>query len=204
VCSSDLATAGGDGSGANTNAGTAVGASTPVEPTSPVRPAELDSIDRELVQIALNEPGAVGRLVSRVAVASIRDAPLRAILQACYDLYGEGEPTNFERVALRLDDARVRALAAGLLLPTTPTRGDRHPIDPQPVSDGVRPAPWEVRLAQALAMFNERDRRDRLRDLKAALDEIDEASHPEEYRALRLEFYRLHSKRLDTKTKTAS
>ena len=126
----------------------------PAVPMTPIRPEELDPIDRELVQIALNEPLAVGRLVSRVAVASIRDAPLRAILAACYDLHGEGESTTFERVALRLDDARVRSLAAGLLLPTTATRGDRHPIDPQPVSEGVRPAPWEVRLAQALAMFD--------------------------------------------------
>jgi hypothetical protein len=68
----------------------------------------------------------------------------------------------------------------------------------------VRPASWEVRLAQALAMFDERERRDRLRDLKAALDEINESTHPEEHRALRLEFYRLHSKRPDTKTKNAS
>ena len=180
------------------------GAAVPAVPMTPIRPEELDPIDRELVQIALNEPIAVGRLVSRVAVASIRDAPLRTILAACYDLHGEGESTTFERVALRLDDDRVRSLAAGLLLPTTATRGDRHPIDPQPVSEGVRPASWEVRLAQALAMFTERDRRDRLRDLKAALDEIDESTHPEEHRALRLEFYRLHSKRPDTKTKNAS
>jgi len=194
------ATGGEEGAGANRG----TGASAPAMPMTPIRPEELDPIDRELVQIALNEPLAVGRLVSRVAVASIRDAPLRAILGACYDLHGEGESTTFERVAVRLDDGRVRSLAAGLLLPTSPTRGDRHPIDPQPVSDGVRPASWEVRLAQALAMFTERDRRDRLRDLKAALDEIDESTHPEEHRALRLEFYRLHSKRPDTKTKNAS
>ena len=42
--------------------------------------------------------------------------------QACYDLHGEGESPTFERVALRLDDAGVRSLAAGLLLPTTATR----------------------------------------------------------------------------------
>ena len=144
------ATGGDDGAGADRGPG----ATAPAVPMTPIRPEELDPIDRELVQIALNEPLAVGRLVSRVAVASIRDAPLRAILAACYDLHGEGESTTFERVSLRLEDARVRSLAAGLLLPTTATRGDRHPIDPQPVSEGVRPAPWEVRLAQALAMFD--------------------------------------------------
>ncbi len=180
------------------------GETAPAVPMTPIRPEELDPIDRELVQIALNEPLAVARLVSRVAVASVRDAPLRAILAACYDLHGEGESTTFERVSLRLEDARVRSLAAGLLLPTTATRGDRHPIDPQPVSEGVRPASWEVRLANTLAMFDERDWRDRLRDLKAALEEINESTHPEEHRALRLELYRLHSKRPDTKTKNAS
>ncbi len=189
-----------DGTGGNPG----LRATAPVVPMTPIRPEELDPIDRELVQIALNEPLAVGRLVSRVAVGSIRDAPLRAILAACYDLHGEGESTTFERVALRLDDDRVRSLSAGLLLPTTATRGDRHPIDPQPVSEGVRPASWEVRLANTLAMFDERDWRDRLRDLKAALEEINESTHPEEHRALRLELYRLHSKRPDTKTKNAS
>ena len=84
---------------------------------SPVRLADLDVTDRQLIEVLLNNPDVVGRLIARVAVSSVRDAPLRMILQVCYDLYGEGHTPTFERVSLRLDDPRVRALAAGLLLP---------------------------------------------------------------------------------------
>ncbi len=165
------------------------------EPASaPIRPADLDPTDRELVEIVLNEPRVVGPLISRVPAVSIRDAPLRTILQACYDLYGEGQEPTFERVALRLEDAGVRALAAGLLLP----------IDPQPVSEGVRPAPLDERLRGVLAKIAERDWRERLRDVQDALKETDATANPDEYRALQRELYRLYSKRPDTKTKNAS
>ena len=39
---------------------------------------------------------------------SLGDAPLRAILQACYDLHGEGSPPTFDRVTSRLDDPALR------------------------------------------------------------------------------------------------
>jgi DNA primase len=159
-------------------------------PPVTVRPADLDPADRELVQIVLNEPEVVGRLISRVAVDSLRDAPLRAILQACYDLHGEGRLPTFDRVALRLDDP-VRALAAGLFLP----------IERAPMPHDVRPAPWQDRLAGVLARLVERDRQDRLRDLKGALEETDENANPDEYRALQLEYRRLLNLRPDTKTK---
>jgi len=138
----------------------------------------------------LNEPSVVVRLISRVTADSLRDAPLRAILQAGYDLHGEGVPPTFERIALRLED-NVRTLAAGLLLP----------LDPAPLADDVRPAPWEERLAGVLAKFAERARQSRLSDLRAALAETDEAANPEEFRALQLEYRRLYNQRPDTKTK---
>lgn len=160
-------------------------------PAPPMRVADLDPIDRELIQIALNEPSVVGRLISRVAVASLRDAPLRAILQACYDLHGEGESPTSERVMLRLDEPGVKSLAAGLLLP----------IDPAPLPESVRPASWEDRLTGVLTKLAERDRQNRVRDLKEALDETDENANPDEYRALQLEYRRLLNQRPDTKRK---
>jgi DNA primase len=159
----------------------------------PIRPADLDPIDRELIQIVLNEPGVVGGLIARVAVASIRAAPLRAILQACYDLYNEGEAPGFERVALRLDDPAVRALAAGLLLP----------FDPH-LPDSIRPASWDQRLQRLIPRLAERDRQDRLRALKDALDEINATTNPEQYRALQHEYYRLYQQRPGATTKHAS
>ena len=124
-------------------------------PPPPIRLPDLDPLDRELVQIVLNEPGAVSYLVSRVTAASLRDAPLRAILQACYDLHGEGQPPRTEEVMLRLDDPQIRALAAGLLLP----------LDPAPLPEDVRPASWQDRLKGVLATLAERERQDRLGDL---------------------------------------
>jgi len=43
---------------------------------------------------------------------SIKDQALRTVLETCYELHAEGVPPTFDRVALRIDDARVRALAA--------------------------------------------------------------------------------------------
>ena len=162
-------------------------------PPKPIRTADLNPIDRELIEVVLNEPALVGRLITRVAAADLRDAPLRAILDACYDLYSEGQSPDFDHLANRLDEPE-RALAAGLLLP----------IDPQPSGIGVRPAAWDVRLAGVLARFAERGRQERLRDLEGALKQADPGSDPEQYRALRLEYHRLLNQRPDTKSKTAS
>ena len=150
-------------------------------PTPPVRIADLDPIDRELVQIALNEPTVAGRLITRVTVASLCDAPLRAILQACYDLHGEGSTPTFDRVTSRLDDPALRALAAGLLLP----------IDRAPLVEGTHQAPLEVRLAGVLARFDDRDRKARLRDVQSALAETDPRSDPVGHQALQRELYKL-------------
>jgi len=94
-----------------------------------------------------------------------------------------------------VDDPEVRALAAGLLLPIEggPLQADTSP-----------PAPWQDRLRGTLAALAERERQDRLRDLKGALDETDETHNPDEYRALITEYRRLLNQRPDTKTKTAS
>jgi len=170
------------------------GAESSIPISTPIRPRDLDPTDRELLQIVLNEPGVVGRLMSRVAVASIRDAPLRMILQACYDLYSEGQSPTFDRIALRLDDPAVRALAAGLLLP----------IDAQPVSEWVRPTPLDERLKGVLAYLDEREWRKRLRDVRDTLKQTNSETNPDEYRALELELSRLSSLRPDTKTKNAS
>jgi DNA primase len=156
---------------------------------TPIRLSDLDAIDRELVQIVLNEPGAITHLVSRVAVTSLRDAPLRAILQACYDLHAEGQPPRCEEVLTRLEDPQIRALVAALTLS----------MDSAPLPDDVRPATWQERLRGVLATLAERERQSRLRDIGLALAETNEAVNPEAYRALRLEYLRLMFQRPDTK-----
>ena len=126
----------------------------------------------------LNEPSAVSDLVSRVTVASLRDAPLRAILQACYDLHGEGRPPRCEDVLL----APRRSPGSG------PGRGtDSFHWTQLPLPEDVRPASWEDRLNGVLATLAERERQERLRDLEKALAETDrERTDPDAYRALQL------------------
>ncbi len=155
----------------------------------PIRLRDLDPLDRELVQIVLNEPALVSELVSRVTASSLRDASLRAILQACYDLHGEGQPPRTEQIMLRLDDPQVRALAAGLLFP----------LDPAPLPESVRPASWQDRLKGVLGTLAERERQSRLGDLRRALAETDEVTEPDASRALQLEYRRLMNQRPDTK-----
>ncbi|HWE38136.1 MAG TPA: DNA primase [Isosphaeraceae bacterium] len=144
-----------------------------------IRPEGLDPLDRELVRAVLNEPTLVGPLVSRVAAGTLRDAPLRRILQACYDLYGEGQAPEFIQLASRIGPAE-RSLAAGLLLPADRSR----------LPEGLRPASWAERLAGVLVRIDERDWRARVRDLKGALDETDPAAQPDEHRALHREYLR--------------
>ena len=133
-----------------------------------------------------------------MAVASLRDAPLRAILQACYDLHGEGQTPTFELVAFRLDES-VRRLAAGFFLPM-----DSGPLPDDPKfgpTKSVRPGAWEDRFPFVLAQFAERERQTRLRELRASLDETDESANPVEFRALQLEYLRLLNQRPNNKTR---
>ncbi|MDX2038039.1 MAG: DNA primase [Isosphaeraceae bacterium] len=165
-------------------------------PAAPIVTTGLDPIDLELVRILLNEPSLVGRLITRVAVPALADAPLRAILSTCYDLHGEGRIPTFEHVSNRLGDAAVRAFAAGLLLP----------LDPSARSTRVQAAAWEVRLEGALAAHAERERKARLRELESALRETqqDPAASPEDRRLLLEEYLRLTTNRPGSKAKTAS
>jgi DNA primase len=157
-------------------------------PPPPIRPADLDPIDRELIHIVLNDPGVVGRLITRVAVETLFDAPLRAILQACYAIHGEGQTPSFDRVSLRLDES-VRKLAAGLAQPI-----DFAPLPDEPLfgpTKGLQPASWERRLAGVLAKLDKREHEARLRKVAASLKETDESANPDEFRALQLEYRRL-------------
>src|SRR5262249_21192924 len=99
--------------------------------------SSLDPIDLELIRILLNEPSVVHRLVTRVAPASLRAAPLRAILQACYDVHGEGGIPSFDLVAARLTDPAVRGLASELIAPA----------EAAPPEPGVNVFAWRKSLA---------------------------------------------------------
>jgi DNA primase len=151
-----------------------------------IRQSELDRRDLELVQIALSEPTAVTWLMPRLPAPALRDAPLRAMLQACYDLQNEGQTPSYENLMVRLDDPAIRALAASLVAQSalsTPDPG-HFPAD-------LRPAPWLQRLEEMLIVLDKRQRQVRLRELKRSLDETDRSADPEAHRAIQLEYQRL-------------
>jgi DNA primase len=166
------------------NSGSAAGQ--PSLEAAPIRPTELDPIDLEFIRIILNEPTAVARLFPRIGVSTLRDAPLQAILQACYDLQAEGLIPSYEALMVRIDDPAIRSLVAGLIAPSAVST-----LDPSPFSDRVRPAPWQKRLENMLVVLDERERGARLNDLKKAKDQTDPNADPEAYRAIELEYRRL-------------
>jgi DNA primase len=154
--------------------------------TAPIRQRELDQNDLELIRIIVNEPTAIARLIPRLAVDTLRDAPLRAILQAGYDLQSEGQTPSYENLMIRIDDRAVRGLVVDLVSQTalcTP--------DPQPMREGIGPAPWQDRLEYMLTVLEERERWARLRDLKKAMNETDRQANPDAYAAIELEYLRL-------------
>lgn len=153
----------------------------PAEP--PIRLADLDPTDRQLVGLIFEEPTLISALVRRVPVGLLHEGPLRTILATCYDLYAAGELPSFEKVSSRLDE-RLRPVAAGLGILTAETG---------PLPHNVKPAPSDARLEGILAALEKRDRRERLRDIEAALRDVDPATTPQEYEALWRERLRLLS-----------
>ena len=165
---------------------------------APIRPSELDRTDLELIQMLLNEPKAIASVLPRVGVATLHDAPLRVILQACYDLHAEGQSPGYENLMVRLEDPAVRALATDLIASSALCMPDLAPN-----SEGVRPPPWTERLEPLLIVLAERERQARLKDLQRALGQTDLNSDPEAYRALQLEYRRLLTQRLGSKSTRA-
>jgi DNA primase len=159
----------------------------------PSRPAQLDPLDRELLEAIFFQPAVVEKVATRVAVATLRDAASRAILQVCYDLWSEGELPTSERIFLRLQEPALRRLAAQLA----------GPIDPAPLPDGVSP-PWEERVKQLLNQLARRDLEDRIREVREAMGAVDTAAEPETHRALHVELVRLMSQRPVKKSTSAS
>jgi len=150
------------------------------------RQGELDRTDLELIQIVLSEPAAITWLIPRLALSALRDAPLRSMLQACYDLQNEGQSPSYENLMVRLDDPAVRALATSLI-----EKSALSTPDPGHFPDDLRPASWQERLENMLIVLEKTERRTRLKDLKRSLDETDQHADPDAYHALQLEYRRL-------------
>ena len=153
-----------------------------------IRQTELDRTDLELIQIVLAEPEAIKWLLPRLSPSALKDAPLREILQVCYDLENEGESPSYENLMVRLDDPAIRSLAASLIDETALSTPDPARF---PDSVHFRPAPWRQRLDGIVLVYDEREREARLQRLKRSLDETDQHADADAYRALQLEYLRL-------------
>ena len=99
---------------------------------------------------------------ARLAVEPAGMLPLRALLQACYDLQAEGVAPTSEPDAPAGGPA-LRGLATDLVASSTLSRPD-----PAPLSEEVRPAPWEVRLEQLLGALDARARQTRLEETQTS------------------------------------
>lgn len=177
----------GDVSGGATAGAIADGpAGQPAASPAPIRLADLDRTDLELMQVAMEEPAAIEWLATRVSPSSLREGPLRALLQACYDLHSEGRRPGYENLMIRLEDPALRGLATDLVASTALSMPE-----PAPLSDGVRPAPWRDRLERLLAVLGERVRQARLDELKRAIEAADPHAEPDTRRAIQLEYRRL-------------
>lgn len=163
--------------------------------TAPIRQSDLDQNDLELIRIIVNEPTAIARLIPRIAVATLRDAPLRAILQAGYELQNEGQTPSYENLMIRIDDRAVRGLVVDLV-----SQSALCNPDPQPMREGVGPASWQDRLENMLTVLEEREWQARLNALRKAKDEADPQADPDAYRAIELEYRRLLTSRRPRKT----
>jgi DNA primase len=163
--------------------------------TAPIRQSALDPHDLEFIRIILNEPAAIKRLIPRIGVSTLRDAPLRAILQACYELESEGMTAGYEKLMVRIEDPAIRHLIIDLTSETavyTPVAA--------PLPEGIHPAPWQERLENMLVVLDERERQAQLSHLKKAKDETDPHADPDAYRAIELEYRRLLTSRRPRKT----
>jgi DNA primase len=173
--------------------------------SSPIRQSDLDPVDVEFIWILLHEPTAITSLIPRIAVSTLRDAPLRTILQAFYDLQKEGQTPSYENLMVRLDDPAIRGLATDLVSQTALLTPDPAPA-PSPIKlhsgkfAPVCPAPWHERLQKMLIVLDEREQRARLSDLKKVKDETDPHADPDAYRAIELEYHRLLTSRRTRKT----
>jgi DNA primase len=156
-----------------------------VEIAPAISVGDPDPLEREFVELLLNNPELVAGLMPRVLASELRHPILRMITQAIYETQRAGEHPDFGNVCERLD-AETIAFAERIM----------DWIDTGPLPEGVVPAGGEERLAGILAQFDRRSLQTRLDDLRRALAEIDPNEDLETHESLRMEIRRLMARGL--------
>lgn len=151
--------------------------------------ATMDSVERELLAVVVAWAEATAALVARVPVGSIRDGSARAILDAAYDLYGQGERPTYDAIKETLDDPAALAVLNRLndLHHDGLPRPELQPLDAVQFPPGT----WERRLELVLDRLADRERLIREAELRQAIAETDEIQDPDVHRALKLELRQL-------------
>ncbi len=185
----------------NSSPASALGTGMQIEPSNnttaaPIRQSELDPDDVELIRIILNEPIAVTRLIPRIGVSTLRDEPLRAILQACYDLQSEGQTPSYEQLMIRIDDRAVRGLIVDLVSQTCPGNAGSRPPCPRMFVPLPGKSGWKICW---LCWNNANGRLGSMIWEKRSV-ETDPNTDPDTYRAIELEYRRLLTSRGPRKT----
>ncbi len=142
--------------------------------------SDPDPLEREFVELLLNNPELVAQVISRVLAAELRHPTLRMITQAIYDTHRSGGFPEFGTVMERLDP-ETRGFAERVM----------DWIDTGPMPAGVVPASGEERLKGILAQFERRSLQLRLDDLRQALADTDAAEEPDAHTSIRMEIRRL-------------
>ncbi len=121
-------------------------------PPAPIRLADLDRTDLELMQVALDEPAAVEWLSTPGLAVEPAGAPAPgASSRPATTCTPRDSVPSYENLMIRLDDPALRALAADLVTPSALRMPEPGPI---PTSEGVRPAPWLDRLERLLVVLD--------------------------------------------------
>jgi DNA primase len=87
---------------------------------SPTGEAQVDTktpagkLERELLEIALSDPTAVGVLRTHVQIDEFKQAPFRRLLGICYRLVEEGQQPSYDKVMSAVEDPILQQLVVTL------------------------------------------------------------------------------------------
>lgn len=77
-------------------------------------PALLDPLERELLEVVLNEPACVEEVHSEVSLDCLSDGPLRVLMGKCFELHQRGEQPTYHRLTAELEDPALKSLVTEL------------------------------------------------------------------------------------------
>ena len=137
---------------------------------SPIVASDLDPLDVELIRIIVNEPKLTATAAAKIDVSDLRDTTNRVILEAAYAVVAQNRHATLSEIQAGIASEALRRFVSELIYYSATS--------------------WESRLDGVFAGYEERRRKDRIRQLENDLRKA--ANDPEaspEHRRLLLEEY---------------